>query len=206
MGELRKIDREMLEQARAAPIPELPAGESTRVPDSARGIPLSRLSDSFENFDLKLNPGLKTALDLCKKVAAGKAWCAFLAGEFGTGKTHLAIAALNAWISREKNGYFWKVPDFLEYARHLAYGEGQGLDAALNGYRSGRCLVVFDDLGAENRTDWAGEQLYRVLDSRYDLRLPTILTTNQARNRIDGRLLSRYREGLVVCEGTDVRA
>jgi DNA replication protein DnaC len=65
--------------------------------------------------------------------------------------------------------------------------------------------VVFDDLGAENQTDWAAEQLYRVLDARYDAHLPTIITSNAAQSRLDGRLLSRYAEGLVVCRGEDVR-
>jgi DNA replication protein DnaC len=65
--------------------------------------------------------------------------------------------------------------------------------------------VVFDDFGAEKATEWASEQLYRVLDGRYDRGLATIITTNASQSELDARLLSRYAEGLVVCRGSDVR-
>jgi DNA replication protein DnaC len=148
---------------------------------------------------------MKAAVKRCQDVAAGKKWAALLWGDYGTGKTHLAIAALTEWVKRENTGYFWKVPDFLQWVRETAFGREEGVDNTLESYRYGMFLLVLDDLGTENRTDWASEQLYRVLDSRYDLKLPTILTTNQAPERIDPRIFSRYREGLAVCEGEDMR-
>ncbi len=66
-------------------------------------------------------------------------------------------------------------------------------------------LVVLDDLGTEKMTEWASEQLYRVLDGRYDRGLPTIITSNVQSDSLDPRILSRYAEGLVVCNGKDVR-
>lgn len=149
---------------------------------------------------------MKQALERCQAVSEERAWCAFLAGGYGTGKTHLAIAALMQWYSMRFNGMFWKVPDFLDWLRQQAYSEGYGVEYLTRGYREGYALLVLDDLGTENATDWANEQLYRVLDARYDLKLPTIITTNQEMNRIDGRLTSRYRSGLVVCKGKDIRA
>lgn len=181
------------------------AGSDT-PPARVRGIPAARLGDTFDSFDLELNPGMESALRQCKAVAAGEAWCAFLAGEFGTGKTHLAIAAMNECMAVGKGGYFWKVPDFLGWLRRETFDEGgMGLEVAVRTYGEGGALICFDDLGTENPTDWAHEQLYRVLDSRYDLKLPTIITTNQPLDRIDGRVQSRFVEGLVVCEGRDVR-
>lgn len=162
------------------------------------------MSDTFENFDLALNPGMREACNQCQRLTTGDAWCALLAGEYGTGKSHLAIATINA--IGVNNGYFWKVPDFLEWLREKAYGDEKfPIDTLLRGYRGGQFLLVFDDYGTEKATDWASEQLYRVLDSRYDLRLPTIITTNQPVNRIDGRIISRFSEGLVVCRGKDIR-
>lgn len=141
------------------------------------------------------------ARDRCKAVAAGDEWCALLSGSLGNGKTHLAIAALN-----QRLGYFWKVPAFLAWIRREVFDEGRRIEWLTEGYREGDGLIVFDDLGTENPTDWACEQLYMVLDSRYDLALPTIITTNREMGRLDPRILSRYRCGLVVCEGRDVRA
>lgn len=149
-------------------------------------------------------PGGARALKQCRQIAAGRAWCAFLVGGYGVGKTHLAIATLNALL-KERGGYFWKMPDFLDWLRQRAFRDGIPLDEILNSYRYGAGLIVFDDYGAENRTDWASEQMYRILDSRSDARLPTILTTNVEIDALDGRILSRFREGLIICEGTDQR-
>jgi DNA replication protein DnaC len=41
-------------------------------------------------------------------------------------------------------------------------------------------LVVIDDLGAERSTDYALEQVYAVVDSRYRSGKPLIVTTNLA--------------------------
>lgn len=37
-------------------------------------------------------------------------------------------------------------------------------------------LLVLDDLGSQPSTPWAGEKLYQLLASRYDHRLPTVIT------------------------------
>lgn len=150
---------------------------------------------------------MRPAFEQCLAVADGREWCALLAGGVGNGKTHLATAALLRWFERWGTGVFWKVPDFLDWLRRTAFG-GQGspeLDDLLRPYREDPHLVVFDDLGAENRTDWAAEQLYRVLDARYEGRLPTIITTNLGSNGMDSRLYSRFHEGLVICKAPDVR-
>ena len=44
-----------------------------------------------------------------------------------------------------------------------------------------------------------------MLDARYDMQLPTIITTNQPPDRIDERIRSRFAEGLVVFSGKDQR-
>ena len=159
-----------------------------------RGIARPRLQDTFATFDLRRNPGMKAAMERCRAVVSGAAWCALLAGEFGTGKTHLAIAAFQERMSQGgPAGYFWKVPHFLDWLRYHAFDDqGMGFQAAIRIYEQTEGLVVFDDLGTENPTDWAHEQLCRVLDSRYDLRLPTLITTNQPLDRIDGRIRSRF--------------
>lgn len=142
----------------------------------------------------------------CVLVAGGDAWCALLVGRPGNGKTHLAIAALNVAIKRELSGYFWKVPDWLSWLKRSVFDEEtMTLDAALESYRQPGGLLVLDDLGAENATDWASEQLYRVIDARYDAKAPTIVTSNQMPSRIDQRILSRLKSGLVVCQGEDMR-
>ena len=171
------------------------------TPGRTRGIPLGREGNSFENFEA--TPEMNLALAQCRKVARGEARCALLQGSFGNGKTHLAIATLREWGNLE-TGYFWKVPDWLAMVKRRAFDEGEPLEDVLRPF-TGRVLMIFDDLGAENSTEWAAEQLFRVLDARYDSRAPTIITSNKPLEKLDPRIVSRYRAGLVVCAGEDRR-
>src|SRR3990167_2288327 len=195
---LREILAGMLPETRSSR-----PGSLTSPPTRGRtrGIPLGRENDSFENFDA--SPEMSVALAQCRQVARGEARCALLQGSFGNGKTHLAIAALREWGNLE-TGYFWKVPDWLAMVKRRAFDEKQPLDDVLNPAMA-NTLIVFDDLGAENATDWAAEQLFRVLDVRYDKLVPTIITSNKPLGQLDPRIVSRYRAGLVVCAGEDRR-
>lgn len=171
-------------------------------PERPTGIPILRMINTFANFDVTKNPKMEPALKRCRLVASGDVPDAFLHGGYGTGKTHLAIAALQEFGA----GQFWKAPDMLDWIRQRAYGDGAGTEAALERFRDDKGLLVVDDLGTEKSTDWASEQMYRILDARYDRILPTIITSNFDFGRLDGRIKSRYSRGLVICEGRDVRA
>lgn len=180
-------------------------GTST-PPLRVSGVARPRLDNTFANFEAS-TPSLKAAKALCIRVAQGKAASAFLAGPPGTGKTHMAIAAMHEYgLDRS---FFWKVPDFLDWLRNQAFGADEGsrvpVDTLTKNYRQGEALIVFDDLGVEKDTEWASEQLYRVLDSRYEFGLPTILTTNVPESQLSPRLLSRFAAGLVVCKAPDFR-
>ena len=217
MGDLKRLSKGDMDAARNKPAretsselkvqtwPELKLSQQVPpIPDGPAGVPPGRCGDSFTTFDLKRAPEMRPAYKRCRDLIAGKVWCAFLWGNFGNGKTHLAIAALNEWYARESTVIFWKVPDFLSWMRRRVFEDKEREDDVLQSYREGANLVVFDDLGTENRTDWSYEQLYRVLDSRSDNHLPTIITSNL--DELDGRIVSRYREGLIVCRGKDQRA
>jgi len=39
-------------------------------------------------------------------------------------------------------------------------------------------VLILDDLGSERMSEWAAETLFSVLDYRYRLRLPTMITSN----------------------------
>lgn len=208
MSENEGIDfqriEQFLDQARnAKPDPTWSVAGTATPPERTRGVPRARLDNTFENFNLTLNPGMSEAFARCKAVAEREEWCAMLAGSYGNGKTHLALAAMN--LFGINNSYFWKVPDYLDFLKRKAFDEGMALEDVTRSYRERPFLLVLDDLGVENPTDWAHEQIYKILDARSDLRLPTILTTNVDRGRLDGRIVSRYSGGLVVCKGEDLR-
>jgi DNA replication protein DnaC len=172
--------------------------ESSKV----NGVPAKRWRDStFESFDLKLNPAMQAAYEQCEKVAAGREISALLVGPPGNGKTHLAIAAMH----RAEAAYFWKVPDYLDWLRYMRFDRDFDEFSLTRSYRNDGFLLVLDDMGVEKETEWASEQLYKILDSRYDNELPTIITTNTSADKMHPRIQSRYRSGLVVCRGKDLR-
>ena len=72
-------------------------------------------------------------------------------------------------------------------------------------------LLHIDDLGAEHRTDWVLEQLYTILNARYEDERSTLVTSNLGREelaeQLGERIVSRL-EGM--CEllpffGSDAR-
>lgn len=149
---------------------------------------------------------MEEAMHLCHRLLSGTVWCVFLIGGFGNGKTHLAIGTLNEWMEAGHNGRFTKAADWLAMMRKHAVPEEGQVDSEylLDAYAKVEMLAI-DDLGAEKSTEWGAEQLYRLLDRRYDSRLPTFVTSNAPLAQLDPRIVSRLREGLVVCHSPDVR-
>ena len=133
-----------------------------------------------------------------------------LTGPAGSGKTHLAIAALRQIVQGGENfkriGLYLSLPDLLarireSYGDKEAASEGQLLGDAIQ-----TRLVVLDDVGADRVTDWALEKLYLILNARYERATPTILTTNlnypgEFEAWVGERLASRAYEMCLVVEG-----
>jgi DNA replication protein DnaC len=167
---------------------------------------------TFANFDPSLNPGMECAVRAAKAVAAGKLWGALLIGECGTGKTHLAVAAMKETV--HPGAMFRAVPHLLDYWRR-AYDVDRrtpedervvgAIEELMAPFMTGRFLLVLDDLGTEKATEWVGERLWLMLDARYGASLPTIVTSNVDPGRLDPRIVSRFGRGVVACVGKDVR-
>jgi DNA replication protein DnaC len=58
-------------------------------------------------------------------------------------------------------------------------------------------LLHIDDLGAENRTDWVLEQLYSIVNARYEAEKAIIATTNLMPDELSERLGERTVSRLV---------
>lgn len=174
---------------------------TSKASENRARVPLSRIGDSFDTF--QVGPDTRDAYNAARAVAEGRAWCAFLYGRAGTGKTHLASAACHG-----KPYLFWKVPVWLQFLRKVIAGEEFPYDPekVLRAHSKGDFLLVLDDYGAHNQTDWAEEQLYRLIDARYEQQAPTIVTSNAPMDRLDERVTSRLRSGFAVCDGPDWRA
>lgn len=94
-------------------------------------------------------------------------------GSVGTGKTFISACIANALIDE---GYPCLVTNFARLVNKLSgmYEGKQDYIDSLNNYD----LIVIDDLASERDTEYMGEIVQNIIDSRYRSGLPLIVTTN----------------------------
>jgi len=101
----------------------------------------------------------------------------YIEGTNGTGKTHLA-AAIALQLIREGIPVICKTAnDLLMDIKKSFDGEGAQEYVILDIYKQVDLLII-DDLGKEQCTDWGMSTLYSILNDRYEDMKPTIVTTN----------------------------
>lgn len=99
-------------------------------------------------------------------------------GPPGTGKTHLAVAALRGLIARGFEGLFF---DFQALLNHIRSGYDQASGTMdREAYRSALDaeILVLDDLGAHRITDWVEDTVTSIITQRCNHRRATIVTSN----------------------------
>jgi DNA replication protein DnaC len=144
-----------------------------------------------------------------------------LTGSIGVGKTHLAVGILQELV-REKHvtGLFYDYRELLKqvqnsYNRQVNETEMEVLKPVFEAE-----VLVLDELGASKPTDWVWDTVAHILNTRYNDRRTTIITTNYANqppltpgspeslgDRIGERMRSRLQEMCVLIEmqGEDFR-
>lgn len=99
-------------------------------------------------------------------------------GGVGTGKSYFAGCIANALMEQEIPV---RMTNFAAVLGDLSSFEGR------NEYIARLCqppLLILDDFGMERGTEYALEQIYHVIDSRYRSRKPLIVTTNLHLNEL----------------------
>lgn len=145
---------------------------------------------TFAAFDATRQPAAHEAARL---FAAELNHSLVLIGPPGTGKSHLAAAVVNQALADHHRPVYWSVPALLD---HLRVGYDRDLSPmARYDARLARLLdcevLVLDDLGAEQSTDWTMATLFAIIDYRWIRELPTVTTTNLALDQLHPRLASR---------------
>ena len=120
------------------------------------------------------NPVMKKARDYIEKWsdALSSNTGLVLWGDVGTGKTFFAACIANALVEQNVSV---KMTNFSTILNDLfAENDKNKYLARLNDHS----LLVIDDLGIERGTEYALEQVYNVIDTRYKSGKPLIITTN----------------------------
>lgn len=153
---------------------------------------------TFENFDPRGQVGLwpaqadslEQAYNQAQQFATKlKGWL-LLQGTYGCGKTHLAAAIANFAVRLGVPTLFITVPDLLDSLRMAYRSEETTYEERFEQIRNAH-LLILDDFGTQNATQWAQEKLFQIINYRYINRLPTVITTNIPLAEIEDRIRSR---------------
>ena len=101
----------------------------------------------------------------------------YIEGNYGTGKTHLAAAIALQLIEAGVPVVCKTSIELLMDIRKAFDGREVSEEAILRAYKDVDLLII-DDLGKEQVTEWSISTLYNIINDRYEDMKPTIITTN----------------------------
>jgi DNA replication protein DnaC len=101
-----------------------------------------------------------------------------LMGDPGTGKTHLAVAALRAILAKGFEGMFVDYQNLLDRIRSSYDAGSQTTDKEAYRIAMEKEVLLLDDLGAHRVTDWVEDTVTSIITARCNNRKPLIATTN----------------------------
>ena len=97
-------------------------------------------------------------------------------GPVGTGKTTLAMLVSKAAIKAGRSVAIYSLPRLLNEIRDTHRSERSHVD--LLDRLTAVDLLHVDDVGAERTTDWVLEELYSIVNARYEDERSMVITTN----------------------------
>jgi DNA replication protein DnaC len=170
-------------------------GVSSVIPRKYRGV-------SFERAPVpQLDPEAvravrKFVLRIEEHLSAGRG--IWLEGDVGTGKTTLAMLVSKAALDKNCSVAIYSVPRLLARIR-VTYGADTGGLSYMDLFD--RLVTVdllhLEDVGAERPTDWVLEQLYSLINERYEQQRSVMITTNVSLDDLEQQLGPRTVSRLV---------
>ena len=152
---------------------------AARIPQRYRECTL----DSYEIYntaDHSLSRALQTArkfVDAYPVDTAGKGL--LFTGSIGTGKTHLAVGVLRRLVQeRGVRGLFCDYRELLKNIQNSYNSQVNTTELELLKPVFAAEVLVLDDLGAQKPNEWVWDTVALILNTRYNDRQTTIITTN----------------------------
>jgi DNA replication protein DnaC len=112
----------------------------------------------------------------------------WLMGGPGTGKTTMAMIVSRNAIAAGRSVAIYSCPRLLGVIRESIDGSGM-LDFLDRLARVD--LLHIDDLGAERKTEWVVEQLYTIINARYEAKRSMLVTSNLSPEELEEQLGAR---------------
>jgi len=166
-----------------------------RIPRRYQGVSFDRppVSDIARVAPDQIRSVRRYVRDIEESLDSGKGL--WIQGDVGTGKTTLAMLVSKAALDAGRSVAIYSLPRLLNLLREAMDSDEGKLDfldrlTAVD-------LLHIDDLGAENRTDWVLEQLYSIVNARYEAERAIVATTNLMPDELSDRLGARTVSRLV---------
>jgi DNA replication protein DnaC len=122
----------------------------------------------------------------------------WLMGDVGTGKTSLAMLVSKAAVEAGHTVAIYSLPRLLSRIRRT-YDAEAGEQSYLEFFErlTEVDLLHIDDLGAEKRSDWVLEQLYAIVNERYETQRSVVVTTNLRQEELEEQIGPRTVSRLI---------
>jgi DNA replication protein DnaC len=176
-------------------------GVASVIPRRFQGVSFDRppVSDMARSLETKGAVAEVHAFldELDEKLDSGRGLWLF--GDTGTGKTTLAMLISKAALESGRSVAIYSLPKLLARIRRT-YDSEPGGDSYLSFFErlTSVDLLHIDDLGAEKRSDWVLEQLYALVNERYEGQRSMLITTNlpnpELEDQIGARTVSRLTQ------------
>jgi DNA replication protein DnaC len=175
------------------------AGMEGRVPKRYRGVSFDRppVPEIARVAPEQVQAVRRYVRDIDANLDAGHGL--WLMGDVGTGKTTLAMIVSKAALDAGRSVAIYSLPRLLNLVRGAIESEA-GMVGFLERL-AGVDLLHIDDLGVENTTEWVLEQLYSIINTRYEDERAMIVTTNLRYEELISQLGERTVSRLVAICG-----
>lgn len=174
----------------------LSRGMGTGIPKRFRGVSFDR--KPIADLDpFVLRPVRAFVEEIERNVEAGRGL--WFMGDVGTGKTSLAMLVSQAAERAGRSVAVYPVTRLLAEIKDTYDSDSTGSYMGLFRRLCSVDLLHLDDLGAEKRTEWVLEQLYAIVNERWQDERSIVVTTNivdldELREQIGARTVSRLLE------------
>lgn len=119
----------------------------------------------------------------------------FLLGKTGVGKTHVSLAIAKAVAERGYTAAYGSLLNYLRIIEKEHFGRSENPETDTMQVLINTDLLVLDDLGSEFRTSFYESAVYNIINSRINLGLPTIISSNlstaELQKNYNDRIISR---------------
>ncbi len=171
------------------------SGVASVIPAKYRGVSFDRppvssmpaaLTDPIRSF----SETIETQLDEGRGL--------WLTGDVGTGKTTLAMLISKSALDAGRSVAIYSLPKLLARVRRT-FDDAPGEDSYLQLFERLTTvdLLHIDDLGAEKSSDWVLEQLYALVNERYEGGRSILVTTNLDEAKLEEQIGARTVSRLV---------